>query len=192
MANVESIPITDLDTLFKISFDLHDTIIVSTKEEFNGKTLCGLVLELKPSADYSYRCSLCGRICQHYDKLGASRKTREFLSLPFGQIPVLFIAQEEMVLCPEHGEVTAELPWAYKDACSTKQFDQQVTQLCQHEKISTVAEYMDISFEYAKECIKRVLDAANPDASGRSEHLKSIIYRPEFWKKKFKEDPEKY
>ena len=73
-------------------------------------------------------------------------------------------AQTHRIECPEHGILTASVPWAYPHSKFTRDFDRMVTWLALQLSKSAVSELMRIDWETVGNCIKRAHKDIEPDA----------------------------
>ena len=94
--------------------------------------------------------------------------------LDFGGILVEIEHQTHRLTCPEHGIVTAAVPWAYPSSSFTKEFDMAVTWLAEYLPRSAVANYMRIDWQTVGCCVSRALHDLEPDRSGRLNGLVNI------------------
>ena len=76
--------------------------------------------------------------------------------------------------CPEHGVVTADVPWAYPGSCFTRDFDLTVAWLAKYLPRSAVSSYMRIDWETVGKCISRSLNDLEPERSRRLNGLVNI------------------
>ena len=83
-------------------------------------------------------------------------------------------SQTNRIVCPEHGVVTADVPWAYPNSGFTKDFDMTVSWLAKYLPRSTVSEYMRIDWKTVGKCISRSLHDLEPDLSRRLDGLVHI------------------
>ncbi len=78
------------------------------------------------------------------------------------------------ILCPEHGILAADVPWAYPGSGFTKDFDLTVGWLAVCLPRSTVSEYMRIDWETVDRCVHRTRNEIEPERSRHLEHLVNI------------------
>ena len=91
-------------------------------------------------------CPHCGR--RHLPKYDrAARNPKVWRGLDFGGIVVEVVSETHRVICPDHGVVTAAVPWAYPSSGFTKEFDLTVAWLAEYLPRSAVAEYMRIDWQ---------------------------------------------
>ncbi len=117
-------------------------------------------------------CPFCHKRCPRYDR--KSDHPRTWRSLDFGATLVEIEALTHRVECPEHGVVTAFIPWAYPGSCFTRDFDLTVAWLAVYLPRSVVSEYMRIDWETVGRCINRTLHDIEPERSKRLDGLVNI------------------
>jgi transposase len=122
-----------------------------------------LVIGACPLSRDADRCPKCGRRCTGYD---SSRKLRRWRSLDLGSTMVYIEGFAPRVSCPEHGVLTAKVPWARHDSDYTYDFETAVTWLALHATAQDVSEYFRIKWHTVGSIARRVqksLEAAAPD-----------------------------
>ena len=77
-------------------------------------------IRCRPRIQHRWRCPHCSDRCPGYDK-GRERRWR---AIDFGRTHVFVVATIPRVRCPEHGVVTAAVPWARHRARHTLAFEQ--------------------------------------------------------------------
>ena len=77
-------------------------------------------------------------------------------------------------MCPEHGVIVADVPWAYPGSSFTKDFDLTVGWLAVYLPRSTVSEYMRIDWETVGRCVHRTLSVIEPERSKRLDNPVNI------------------
>lgn len=118
-------------------------------------------------------CPHCGR--RHLPKYDrAARNPKVWRGLDFGGIVVEVVSETHRVICPDHGVVTAAVPWAYPSSGFTKEFDLTVAWLAEYLPRSAVAEYMRIDWQTVGNCISRALHDLEPERSRRLNGLVNI------------------
>ena len=118
------------------------------------------------------RCPFCGRQCPGYDT--AYKEQRHWRHLDFGGILVYITAQTHRIECPEHGVVTAAVPWADHNCAFTRDFDNTVAWLARENSRSTITKFMGIDWKTVGRCISRALNRIEPDRSVRFDGLVNI------------------
>lgn len=78
------------------------------------------------------------------------------------------------VRCPEHGVVTAAVPWAYPGSGFTRDFDLTVAWMAERLPRSAVAEYMRVDWQTVGSCVSRALADLEPDRKRRLDGLVRI------------------
>ena len=94
--------------------------------------------------------------------------------LDFGGILVEIEADTHRIHCPEHGVVTAAVPWAYPGSSFTRDFDLTVTWLAEYLSRSAVANYMRIDWQTVGSYISRRLHDPEPERAKRLDGLVNI------------------
>ncbi|MGO5315127.1 helix-turn-helix domain-containing protein [Bilifractor sp. LCP21S3_A7] len=83
-------------------------------------------------------------------------------------------ATTHCVTCPEHGVVTAAVPWAYSQSSFTKDFDLTVAWLATYLTRSAVSNYMRIDWQTVGSCMSRALRDLEPERTRRLNGLVNI------------------
>jgi len=148
--------------------------VVVTDHDFYTDSLGVQHLNIKarPAAWKQNLCPYCSRRCPGYDIAGKGSKT--WRGLDFGGILVEIEAQTNRISCPEHGVVTASVPWAYPGSGFTKDFDLTTAWLATYLPRSTVSSYMRINWATVGKCISRSLNDIEPERSRRLNGLVNI------------------
>ncbi len=116
-------------------------------------------------------CPKCGRKCPGYDSRNGVRRWR---GLDLGGIIVEIECSSVRIECPEHGVVSASVPWAYDGSSFTKDFDRTVAWLATAISKSAVCEFMRIDWKTVGRCVSRALHDIEPDLSARLDGLVNI------------------
>ena len=159
-------------TLLKKVLNVKDIVVTGTmlyKDVFNRQCLD---IEARPVACKRNRCPYCGRKCSGYDRAG--RGYNIWRSLDFGGTIVYIKARTNRVQCPEHGVVTASVPWAYAGSRFTKDFDQTAAWLATELSRKAVSRYMIIDWATVGNCISRTLNDIEPYRQKRLDNLVRI------------------
>ncbi len=119
-----------------------------------------LIVHVRPHKRLASRCGICGRKRPRYDHGQGRRRWR---ALDLGTIRAYLEAGARRVSCPEHGVVTAAVPWARHGAAHTRFFDDQVAWLAAACPKTTITALMRISWRTAGTIIARV--AAEAEAA---------------------------
>jgi transposase len=124
------------------------------------------------------RCGVCGRKRPGYDRGGGRRRWR---ALDLGTVIAWLEADAPRVSCPQHGVVTAAVPWARHGAAHTRFFDDQVAWLAAACSKTTITQLMRISWRTVGHIIARVsaekLAAADPLAQLTRIGIDEISYK---------------
>ena len=131
-----------------------------------------LRISVRPNAWHQNDCPYCHKRCSGYDQ--PSRFPKIWRGLDFGGILVEIEHHTHRVFCPEHGVVTAEVPWAYPNSRFTKDFDMTVTWLAEYLPRSAVSNYMRIDWETVGKCVSRSLNDLEPERARRLNGLVNI------------------
>ena len=116
-----------------------------------------LIVHVRPHKRLAARCGICGRKRPRYDHGQGRRRWR---ALDLGTIRAYLEAGARRVSCPEHGVVTAAVPWARHGAAHTRFFDDQVAWLAAACPKTTITALMRISWRTAGTIIARVAAGA--------------------------------
>lgn len=130
-----------------------------------------LVVACAPRKGQRRRCPHCGRKCPVHD---CSPKPRLWRALDLGSTETYVEYATLRVRCPEHGVVTASVPWAHRASRFTHAFEEQVAWLCVHCDRSTVARLMRIDWKSVGPVCKRVYDRLDAQAVDRLDGLVRI------------------
>ena len=156
------------DTLCKKLLNVKNTVVES-HDFYSDKDG---VVHLRIKAWHRDDCPFCGRRCPGYDRPVKNRKV--WRGLDFGGILVEIEADTHRIHCPEHGVVTAAVPWAYPGSSFTRDFDLTVTWLAEYLSRSAVANYMRIDWQTIGSCISRSLHDLEPERAKRLDGLVNI------------------
>jgi transposase len=118
------------------------------------------------------QCPHCGKIYPGYDH--ATSVPKLWRGLDWGGILVEIEAYTHRIECPDHGIVTAMVPWEYPGSGFTKEFDLTVAWLATYLPRSTVSYYMRIDWATVGRCISRTLHDIEPERSRRLSDLVNI------------------
>lgn len=72
------------------------------------------MVDVRPYKRLQHLCPQCGKNCPGYDRGG--RPARTWRALDWGDVLVYLRYAPPRIQCPEHGVVTASVPWAYPGA----------------------------------------------------------------------------
>ena len=112
-----------------------------------------VVAHVRPRKRQAGRCGICGRKRPGYDQGGGRRLWR---AMDLGPVTAWLAADAPRVACPEHGIVTAAVPWARHGAAHTRFFDDQVAWLAAACSKTTITQLMRISWRTVGHIIARV------------------------------------
>lgn len=160
------------NTLCKKLLNVKGAVVESHNFYTDADGVVHLRINARPSAWHMNDCPYCGKHCPRYDR--ATPVKRLWRSLDFGGILVEIECETHRVSCPEHGVVTAAVPWAYPRSRFTRDFDLTVAWLATHLPRSAVSNYMRIDWETVGHCITRTLNDIEPERSRRLDGLVHI------------------
>ena len=144
------------NTLCKKLLNVKNTVVESHDFYSDKDGVVHLRIKARPSAWHRDDCPFCGRRCPGYDRPVKNRKV--WRGLDFGGILVEIEADTHRIHCPEHGVVTAAVPWVYPGSSFTRDFDLTVTWLAEYLSRSAVANYMRIDWQTVGSCIRLTFD----------------------------------
>lgn len=121
-----------------------------------------LVVKVALMADAMLRCPQCERTSPGYD-----RRVRRWRHLDTCQYVTILEAEVPRVSCPEHGVVTATVPWAESDSGFTQLFEALVIDWLQEASIQAVARQLAMSWG----AIDRIMQRAVARGMTRRETL---------------------
>ncbi len=160
------------NTLCKKLLNVKDAVVIGHDFYSDNDGVKHLRIYARPSRWHENECPYCGRKCPGYDSPG--EYNRLWRGLDWGGILVEIEAPTNRIECPEHGIVTAAVPWAYPGSGFTKEFDLEVAWLATHLPRSTVSAYMRIDWKTVGRCISRTLNDIEPERSRRLNGLVNI------------------
>ena len=131
-----------------------------------------LRIHARPDRRHENDCPFCHKRCKLYDI--QTRSPRTWRALDWGGTLVEIQYRTHRILCPKHGVLVADVPWAYPGSGFTKDFDLTVGWLAVYLPRSTVSEYMRIDWETVGRCVHRTLNVIEPERSRRLDHLVNI------------------
>jgi transposase len=130
-----------------------NTVIEGVDWHEDGTGQLAVTVRVRPRARQAGRCGICGRRRPGYDQ-GAGR--RRWRALDVGVVTAWVEAAAPRVSCPQHGVVTAAVPWARHGAGHTRFFDDQVAWLACATSKTTITALMRISWRTVGRIIERV------------------------------------
>ena len=80
-----------------------------------------LRIHARPDRRHENDCPFCHKRCRPYDV--QTRMPRTWRALDWGATLVEIQYHTHRILCPEHGVLVADVPWAYPGSGFTKDFD---------------------------------------------------------------------
>lgn len=147
------------------------TVIESMKLE-DGK----LIICVSPRKGQRCRCPHCNRKSPVYD---CSAFPRRWRTLDLGATITYLQYHTLRIRCPEHGVVTAAVPWAHHASRFTHAFEEQVAWLCVHCNRGAIAQLMRIDWKSVGPVCKRVYDRLDAASGNHSTALSaSGLTRP--------------
>ena len=161
---------TSSNTLLKKIIGVKDVVVTDAEIYSDHDGVTHLTIDARPNSWNRNKCPFCGRKkLPGYDR--PSQSLRVWTSLDPGGVMVDIRSQTNRIVCPEHGVITADVPWAYPNSGFTKDFDMTVSWLAKYLPRSTVSEYMRIDWKTVGKCISRSLHDLEPDLSRRLDGL---------------------
>ena len=158
--------------LFEEILQIEDIVIEDGDVSTDINQVATLKLQVRPSKAAENRCPFCGKKCSGYDRPHSQFK--KWRHLDFGGVIVLLESPTHRISCPEHGVVTASVPWAAHDCGFTYAFDNTVAWMATKLNRTAVAEYMRIDWKTVGRCVHRVRERIEPDITDRFNGLKII------------------
>lgn len=116
-------------------------------------------------------CGICGRKVPRYDQ---GRGSRTWRTCDWNNHKVYLVADAPRVCCPEHGVVTASVPWARHSSRFTRDFERLVTWLAMTCSKTAVASLMRVSWNSVGPIISRMRNELDTDPSARLANLSRI------------------
>ncbi len=129
-------------------------------------------IHARPNTWHEDDCPFCHKRCKYYDQ--PVKEARSWRALDWGGTLVEVAGHTHRINCPEHGIVTADIPWAYPGSGFTRDFDLTVGWLAVYLPRSVVSEYMRIDWETVGRCVHRTLNDIEPERSRRLDNLVNI------------------
>lgn len=130
-----------------------------------------IVFYVHPTKGQQCRCGICGRKVPYYD---AGRGMRLWRTTDIGLHRAEICADSYRVNCPEHGVVTAYVPWARHDSRHTHDFEHTVTWLAMNCSKVAVSQFMRISWNTVGPMIGRVRSELDITPESRFNNLERI------------------
>lgn len=130
-----------------------------------------VVFYAHPTKGEQCRCGICGRKAPYYD---AGRGLRLWRTTDIGLHKAEICADSCRVNCPEHGVVTASVPWARHNSRYTLDFEQTVAWLAMNCSKAAVSQFMRISWNSVGPVISRVRADLDTCPESRFDGLEKI------------------
>ena len=159
-------------TLFRKLLGVKHTVVEGHDMRRDGDGVMRLRIRVRPDAWHRDDCPHCGMRCPGYDT--PSGRPRVWRGLDWGGVLVEVESTTHRVRCPEHGVVTAAVPWAYPGSGFTRQFDLTAAWLAERLPRSAVAAYMRIDWQTVGSCVSRALRDLEPERARRLDGLVNI------------------
>lgn len=160
-----------INTILKKAYGVKDMTFKKIDYEEDPLGNKKIIIKVKPTKKAMNRCPICGAKCPGYD---SKHETKRWRTIDIFNIMTYFESNVNRIECPEHGVITADVPWAYHKSNFTKDFDITVTWLAEALSKSQVAEFMRIDWKTVGRCISRTLNDIEPDRSVRYDGLVNI------------------
>jgi len=109
-------------------------------------------IRCRPRIQHRWRCPHCGERRPGYD----ARHDRRWRALDFGRTKVFVVSSVPRIACPEHGVVTAAVPWARHAARHTFAFEQLAAWCAVEMSKSAAAELLRCTWRTIGQIIERV------------------------------------
>ena len=162
-----------VNTVVKKSLGVKEMVINSLELTETDAGEAKLIVRGRPYKNKQCRCPFCndGRKLPRYD---SSHELSHWRALDFGGLLVEIEAESPRVSCPEHGVVTAAVPWAFPNSRFTRDFDLTVAWMAKYLSKSAVSKYMRIAWKTVGNCISRARNYLEEDAGSRLAGLERI------------------
>ena len=160
------------NTLCKKLLNVNKAVVTGQDFYTDADGVNHIKIYARPNAWHEDDCPFCHKHCDYYDQ--PVKGTHSWRALDWGGILVEVAGHTHRIHCPEHGVVTADVPWAYPGSGFTKDFDLTVGWLATYLPRSTVSEYMRIDWETVGRCVHRTLNDIEPERSRRLDNLINI------------------
>ena len=154
-------------TILKNLLNVKHTAVDDITFNSNGS----ITVRVHPTKGEKCRCGICRRKAPRYDY---GRGTRLWRTCDWNTHMVFIEAESPRVACPEHGVVTAAVPWARHDSMFTYEFEQMVSWLAVNCSKKVVASFMRIAWNTVGLIISRVRKDVDYDPSKRFDGLVNI------------------
>lgn len=158
--------------LLKNVLNLQDIVVENCEFGLGSDQERILTVDVQPYKRLQHLCPQCGKNCPGYDRGG--RPARTWRALDWGDVLVYLRYAPPRIQCPEHGVVTASVPWAYPGSRFTKDFDWQTAILAAGVSTTLAARLMRIDWATVPRCAERVKEKEAQDAGSRFSGLRHI------------------
>ena len=143
-------PVT-ISSLAKMIIGVNSMVVENLDVSEKGDQI---IIQARPYKRDMCRCGLCGKKAPKYDRGSGLRRWR---APDIGNSVEVYVEAEAIrVLCPEHGVVVQQFPWARHKSRFTKNFEEIVVWLSLHLSRKAVAEYLRVSWDTVGPIISRV------------------------------------
>ncbi|MBO5652262.1 MAG: ISL3 family transposase [Selenomonas sp.] len=159
------------NTIFKDILCVKGIVVEKYETYTDSNQVVHLRIRARVAANERNRCPVCGRKCKGYD---APHNRKVWRALDCGGLVTEIASENHRIECPEHGVLTAAVPWAYHGSSFTKTFEQTVAWLSKEISRSAIAELMRIDWATVGRCISRVRNDLEPNPAGRLDGLVNI------------------
>ena len=160
------------NTLCKKLLNVKNCVIEGLKIIEDADSIDHIRIAARPSRWHEDDCPICHRRCPRYDS--KCKTPRLWRGLDWEGHIVEVEYKPHRIVCPDHGVLVADVPWAYPGSRFTKNFDLTVGWLAMSLSRSAVAEYMRIDWETVGRCVHRTLKDIEPNRARRLDGLKRI------------------
>ena len=160
------------DTLCKKLLNVKDCVIENVNFFKGADRTDHIRIAARPNRWHEDDCPICHRRCPRYDSKCKTPCIWRGLDWDGSIVEVEY--KTHRIICPEHGVLVADVPWAYPGSRFTKNFDLTVGWLAVYLPRSAIAEYMRIDWETVGRCVHRTLNDIEPNRSRRLDGLVRI------------------
>ena len=124
-----------------------------------------------PDRKSQCRCGICQKKCPRYDK---GRGMRRWRCLDIGSTPTYILSESYRVSCPDHGVVTAYVPWARHKTGFCSNFEDTIAWLSVHSSRKAISELMRVEWHTVGEICDRVYKNLESQSQNRFDGLVNI------------------
>ena len=172
------------NTLCKRLLNVKNCVIENLKIEAGVDGTDHIRIAARPTRWHEDDCPVCHKRCPRYDS--KCKSPRIWRGLDWEGIIVEVEYRTHRIVCPEHGVLVADVPWAYPGSRFAKNFDLTVGWLAVCLPRSVVGEYMRIDWETVGRCVHRTLNDIEPNRARRLDGLVRIGIDETSYKKGYK------